>query len=79
LGLGGDVSDRDAASRFVDDTLSAFGRLDVLANNAQITRIGALLDVTDDDGLEAVWRSGFVGTLLCMQAAFPHLREQRGA
>ena len=73
----GDVTRRDEMRSFVGRVVDELGRLDVLVNNAQVTRLGAVLDVTDDD-LDAVWRSGFAGTLVCMQAAFAALAATGG-
>jgi NAD(P)-dependent dehydrogenase (short-subunit alcohol dehydrogenase family) len=78
LGLACDVRDRDAVQRAVDEVVEHWGRLDALVNNAQETRIAAVLD-TDDEAADAVWRSGFLGTLHCMQVAHPYLAASRGA
>jgi 2-dehydro-3-deoxy-D-gluconate 5-dehydrogenase len=45
----GDLADPDTAERIVHETLSAFGRLDVLVNNAGIIRRRAASEHTDDD------------------------------
>ncbi len=72
------MRDRDAVQRAVDEVVERWGRVDVLVNNAQETRIAAVLD-TDDEAADAVWRSGFLGTLHCMQVAHPYLAATRGA
>jgi NAD(P)-dependent dehydrogenase (short-subunit alcohol dehydrogenase family) len=77
LGMRGDVSHRGDVDAFVARVVDELGRLDVLVNNAQTTRMKAVLDTTDED-LELTWRSGFAGSLYCMQAAFPHLRATKG-
>lgn len=76
-GLEADVSSRSQVDAMVAKVAAEFGGIDVLVNNAQTTRMASVLDTTEDD-LELVWRSGFAGSLWCMQAAFPHLRERRG-
>jgi NAD(P)-dependent dehydrogenase (short-subunit alcohol dehydrogenase family) len=61
------------------DTVASFGGLDVLVNNAQsIPPNRRLQDVPADD-VELALRTGPVATLRCMQAAFPHLRENGGS
>jgi 2-hydroxycyclohexanecarboxyl-CoA dehydrogenase len=76
-----DVADRASVDRAVAESLAAFGRIDILINNAQGGSEGAALgvgaptvDLNDDDVLE-YFRTGPLGTLHLMQAAFPSLRE----
>ena len=47
-----DAREGDAAERVVRATLAAFGRIDVLVNNAGVTRDGLLLRMSEDD-----WRT----------------------
>jgi NAD(P)-dependent dehydrogenase (short-subunit alcohol dehydrogenase family) len=77
IGMRGDVSHRPDVDAFVGQAVNELGRLDVLVNNAQTSRMQPVLETTDED-LELTWRSGFAGSLYCMQAAFPHLRETKG-
>ena len=44
-----DVSDQDGAKKLFDETIAAFGRVDVLVNNAGITRDGLLLRMKPED------------------------------
>ena len=62
----------------VAETVAAYGRLDALVNNAQSSVQRFLTDTTDDDVMLA-FRSGALGTLYTMQAAFPHLKERGGS
>ncbi len=48
-GVPGDVAKRDAVDQLVEATRERFGRVDVLVNNAGITRDGLLLRMKDDD------------------------------
>ena len=46
----GDAATRENAQRAVKTAIDAFGRLDILVNNAQSTRPGVSVeDITDDD------------------------------
>lgn len=44
-----DVSDKDAAAAGIDEILAKFGRIDVLVNNAGITRDGLFMRMSDEN------------------------------
>ncbi len=48
-GYQSDASDFDAAQKLVDDVIAEFGKVDILINNAGITRDGLLLRMSKDD------------------------------
>jgi 2-hydroxycyclohexanecarboxyl-CoA dehydrogenase len=74
-----DVADRTAVFSLIDDAVKAFGRIDILVNNAQgKTPNRRLQDVPPEDA-ELAWSTGPMGTLHCMQAAFPYLSERGGS
>jgi NAD(P)-dependent dehydrogenase (short-subunit alcohol dehydrogenase family) len=78
--LAADLSDREDATRLVEDTIAHFGRLDVLVNNAQITP--SLIEVTDlrtDEYLRTALASGLYASLWTSRAAFPTMRDQGAA
>ncbi|MFC9837456.1 SDR family NAD(P)-dependent oxidoreductase [Rhodococcus sp. NPDC127530] len=77
LAVACDVRDRTAVDAAVATTVSEFGRLDILVNNAMTLRFVPFEDATSDDLLDA-YRSSVLGTFNCMQACFPHLRERGG-
>jgi NADP-dependent 3-hydroxy acid dehydrogenase YdfG len=72
-----DVSSRADVRRVVDDTLAAFGRIDVWVNNAGqgITRPPS--ELTDDD-IDGMMQVNVKSVLYGMQEVLPHFRE-RGA
>jgi len=77
-GLQGDISDRAAAEALVDRAFAAFGRLDVLVNNAGIMDgMAGAAEVTDE-----TWRRVFAvnvdGPLHTMRRAIPRMVEQGG-
>ncbi len=48
-GFQSDASDFDAAQKLVDDVIAEFGKVDILINNAGITKDGLLLRMSKDD------------------------------
>jgi NAD(P)-dependent dehydrogenase (short-subunit alcohol dehydrogenase family) len=69
-----DISNLDALDALVADAVAAFGRLDILVNNAVTTSINPLMDTTLED-FEKGLRVGPMATLRLMQLAQPHLLE----
>jgi len=74
----GDTARREDANRTIAAAAEHFGRIDILANNAQASRQGNIEDITDE-GIALTFGSGFNGTLFHMQAAFPFLKERGGS
>ena len=79
LAVAGDVRFRATATDAVARTLDAFGRLDILVNNAQTLSLPVPLVEQDDELLEGIIGSGLFGTIYFMQAAHPALAKQGGA
>src|SRR5256886_11784781 len=78
LAISADVADRAAVEAAVARTLTEFGRLDVVVNNAGIGERLALEDL-DDATLQRVLDVILKGTILGSQAAYPHLKAPGGA
>ena len=78
LAAAGDVGNRDDVQRAIDATIDAFGAIDILVNNAQSSKPGIRLADLGDEDFELVFRSGALGTLYAMQAAYPHLKAAGG-
>jgi NAD(P)-dependent dehydrogenase (short-subunit alcohol dehydrogenase family) len=76
LGLVADVTDKAACETAVADVLAAFGRIDVLVNNAGITQPVKTLEITDAD-YDRVLDVSLRGTLHMSQAVLPAMRRQR--
>jgi NAD(P)-dependent dehydrogenase (short-subunit alcohol dehydrogenase family) len=74
----GDVGRREDVERMVAECVSAFGRLDVLVNNAQ-SSVQRLLEDTSDDDVELAYRTGPLATFHAMRAALPHLQKEGGS
>ena len=72
-----DVSVRAQVDAAVAATVSAFGGIDILVNNAQ-TSVQATLEDTTYEDIELAWHTGALATFYAMQSAFPHLRARGG-
>ena len=76
--IAADVSSSDDAGRLIETAMNAFGRIDVLVNNAGITRDTLLMRMGEDDW-DAVIATNLKGAFLCAKAAVrPMLRAKRG-
>ncbi len=71
----GDVARRADVERMVGETVRAFGRLDILINNAGINRDAMAAKMTEEQW-DAVLAVNLKGTFLCAQAALPGMRER---
>jgi NAD(P)-dependent dehydrogenase (short-subunit alcohol dehydrogenase family) len=75
LANGGSVSDRAGAKSMVEDAMNAWGRVDVLINNAGILRDKSFSKMTLDD-FEIVMDVHLMGAVYCAHAVWPIMREQ---
>ena len=73
-----DVTETSSVDAAVDQVVSLRGRLDVLVNNAGMTRDALLARLRDED-LEAVLDANLKGALRCARAALrPMLKQREG-
>ena len=72
----GNVSDSGEVSAMTDFAVKTFGRLDVLVNNAGITRDGLALRMSDED-FDRVIDVNLRGCFLCCRAAGKYMMKQR--
>lgn len=72
-----DVRDEEEVSAFVRDSVSAFGRLDVVVNCAGTSALGDLADMSDEDW-DRVFDTNVRGVFLVSRAAIPNLVASGG-
>jgi len=71
-----DVADADQAATLIDKTVTSFGRIDVLVNNAGITVDRTLKNLTIEDWDQVV-QVNLNGCFYTVKAALPHFMQQR--
>lgn len=71
-----DVAEAEQVKAGFKQILEKFGRLDILVNNAAITRDGLAVRMKMDDW-EAVLRTNLTGAHLCIQQALPTMMKAR--
>ncbi|MFI5057515.1 MAG: 3-oxoacyl-[acyl-carrier-protein] reductase [Candidatus Acidiferrales bacterium] len=71
-----DVADAEQVKAGFKQVIEKFGRLDILVNNAAITRDGLAMRMKMEDW-EAVLRTNLTGAHLCIQQALPTMMRAR--
>jgi NAD(P)-dependent dehydrogenase (short-subunit alcohol dehydrogenase family) len=71
-----DVRDFEQCKKAADDVVAKFGKIDVLCNNAGVTRMVPFLEMTDEDrdfqfdiNIKGVWN--------CTKAVLPNMKQNR--
>ncbi len=71
-----DVTAGEAVEQWVDDVATDYGRLDILINNAGITRDGLVMNMTDEQ-FDSVLATNLRGVFLMTRAAGKHMIRAR--
>ena len=73
-----DVSDESQCKTLVEKTVEAFGRLDMLINNAGMTVLARLEDYSNLDLFKHTLNVNFYGAVYCTYHALPYLKQSGG-
>ena len=76
FGMAGNVVDKAACVAVAEAVIGAFGRIDVLVNNAGITQPLKLMDI-ETENYDAVTDVSLRGTLNMSQSVLPTMRSQK--
>lgn len=76
IGISGDVSDNADAKRMVEEAIEALGSVDILINNAGITKDGMALRMSEED-FESVLKINLTGTFNMTQAVLKPMTKAR--
>jgi NAD(P)-dependent dehydrogenase (short-subunit alcohol dehydrogenase family) len=66
----------DAGQKIIQDAIDAFGKIDVVVNNAGILRDRILFKMSEEEW-DGVLKTHLYGAFYCTRAAAPHFREQK--
>jgi NAD(P)-dependent dehydrogenase (short-subunit alcohol dehydrogenase family) len=75
VGIGCDVSDRQACQRAADLAISMLGQVDILLNNAGVTQPSKVMEI-DDKSWDRIQDVNLRGVLYLSQAFIPHMRSR---
>ncbi|OON65625.1 SDR family oxidoreductase [Hymenobacter sp. CRA2] len=78
LAIRADVGEEADCQRAVEETVQAFGRLDVLINNAGIS-MRALFAEASLDVIRRLMQTNFFGTVYTTKYALPHVLSSKGS
>lgn len=78
ISLPADVSDSAAVTHMVESLVAQTGRIDVLVNNAGVSRIKPFLETSEADW-DFLINTDLKSVFLCSRAALPHVIQAGGA
>ncbi|RUS90862.1 hypothetical protein EGW08_001369 [Elysia chlorotica] len=78
ISVAGDMTDSGVRRKVLDDTMAAFGRLDVLVANHGIMKGGFLADLTEED-FDTTIDTNLKSFVFLIKDAVPHLEQTKGS
>ena len=76
LGIAVDVTSRKSTGKMAQEVIKAFGRIDVLVNNAGVIVVAPLVDFKEEDW-DRIINVNLKGAFLCAQAVVSHMIENK--
>lgn len=76
LGIAVDVTSRESTVKMAQDVIAAFGRIDVLVNNAGVIAVAPLVAFKEEDW-DRIINVNMKGAFLCAQAVVSHMIENK--
>lgn len=76
LGVELNITSRQSIDNMIQKTIDAFGRIDVLVNNAGISQKVTVEDMTRED-MERVFNVNMFGLFECTQAVLKYMKKQK--
>ncbi|MBF2001848.1 MAG: SDR family oxidoreductase [Synechococcales cyanobacterium M58_A2018_015] len=73
--MAGDIGDESFCQKLVQDTVKAFGKLDILVNNAAEQHPQESIEQISAEQLERTFRTNIFSMFYLTKAALPHLKE----
>ena len=73
------ADNKEVVNSVIKQTIDAFGRIDVLINNAQASASGVTLANHTTEQFDLAMYSGLYATFYYMQACYPYLKETKGS
>lgn len=77
LAIKADLGEVAEIDRMVDETVAALGRLDIIVNNAGVTRRADIMELTEEDW-DRIYRVNAKGVFFCVQRAAREMIKQDG-
>lgn len=76
LTIAADVSQTKDVERVVEQVLQAFGKIDILINNAGIGKYGTIEELSVED-YDAMMNTNMRSTFLCTKFVYPHMKKHQ--
>ena len=79
LPVAADGGDEAQVKEAVRQTIEKFGKIDVLVNNAQVSKSGVLLKDHTKEDFDLAVNSGLYAAFFYMRECYPYLKESKGS